>query len=536
MVQGYEIVRKLGEGSYGIVYEAEHIKLKRRVALKRLRPEMRGRSDVVERLFREAEVCAKLSHPNIVAVHDTGEDQQGPFIVFELLVGETLADRGLRQGTLPPLEVLNIVSDALLGLAAAHAQGVVHRDIKPANLFLCAQATGVELVKLLDFGVSKQPNRKSLTGLTRPGEVVGSLAFMSREQMHQKDIDGRADLYSLGVCMYLMVAGKKPFDAATVQDLLFQLNQPPVPLARHVPSLPTAFCEVVHRALERDRTKRYDSALAMRDAVLAARQSLLSPVAVDATATTLIVTPAHPRGVGAPPTVEATSTTVLPGLAQMASAAEGSSSHASPADNATTASIAAKLTLEPVLPPAMPFPSAVVELDPYELTTDITPAIVLPSDESITAVDSARRVFDLATMHFDAPHEDDQHEDVTAPLGILDASALAPPQAGPITDEPATRILSSADIGLAPAPSKPATRSERAAMPTGRSFAVASLHAASTKAAVIERARAKSLVITIASAKPSTAQPKLRVDPRVVVATVGLSLLVIAAIATAARC
>ncbi len=550
MTQGYEIVRKLGEGSYGIVYEAEHIKLKRRVALKRLRPEMRGRSDVVERLFREAEVCAKLSHPNIVAVHDTGEDQQGPFIIFELLVGETLADRGLRQGTLPPLEVLDIVSDALLGLAAAHSQGVVHRDIKPANLFLCAQATGVELVKLLDFGVSKQPDRKSLTGLTRPGEVVGSLAFMSREQMHQKDIDGRADLYSLGVCMYLMVAGKKPFDAATVQDLLFLLNQPPVPLARHVPSLSAAFCEVVHRALERDRTKRYDSALAMRDAVLAARQSLLSPVGVEGTSTTLVVAPAHARGVGAAPTIEATRTIVMPGLAHMASAADGSSRHASPAHNSTTASITAKLTLEHVRPPAMPSPISVVELDPHELTTDITPAIVLPSelttditpaivlpsDEPITAVDSARRVFDLATMHFDAPLEEQQHQDVMASLKTLDTSALASSQPATMTEEPATRILSTADIGLAPAPSKPATRSERALMQTGPSFAFALRHPPPTKTSDGERARNRPLDITIASAKPSTAARKLRIDPRVVVATVGLSILAIAAIATAARC
>jgi serine/threonine protein kinase len=436
MTEGYEILRKLAEGSYGIVYEAEHIKLKRRVALKRLRPEMRGRSDVVERLFREAEVCAKLSHPNIVHVYDSGEDQFGPFIVFELLVGETLAQRGGRQGALAALEVVDIAADALLGLANAHAHGVVHRDIKPANIFLGTRPDGSTYVKLLDFGVSKQPNRKSLTGLTRPGEVVGSLAFMSREQMHQKEVDGRADLYSLGVCMYLMLTGKKPFDATTVQDLLFQLNQPPVPLSRHIPNLPAEFCAVVHRALERERASRYESAASMREALLAARDSVNRWRPSEDTTTT-VVPVSNPVSEPLPETVD--SSDVL----------------------ATT-------------PPLM------VELESHEVITDITGAVT--PDEVITAVDSARRVFDLATVHLSPFNEEpatEQRESLTAPMPLSpvpEESLTAPMPLGlsnpvpaaPDTD-PSTRILSPSDLGLAAAPAT-STRTARAQMETGPAF------------------------------------------------------------------
>lgn len=269
----YEVIRKLGEGSHGIVYEAEQIELKRRVAMKRLRPEMRGRSRVVERFAREAQVCGSLNHPNVVTVHDSGVDELGPFIAFELLVGETLLELGRREAPLPAEQVVDIVDGTLLGLGSAHACGIVHRDIKPANVFLCDRPDGSTTVKLLDFGVSKRPTRESLTGLTNPGDVIGSFSFMAHEQLFQEHVDGRADLYSVGVCMYMLLSGVKPFDAATVQDLLLQLKQRPTPLTQRVPSLSPALSATVQRALEREPKDRFASAEEMRAAVLACRDT-----------------------------------------------------------------------------------------------------------------------------------------------------------------------------------------------------------------------------------------------------------------------
>jgi serine/threonine protein kinase len=267
----YEVIRKLGEGSHGVLYEAEQVELKRRVAMKRLRPELRGRARMVERFAREAQVCGSLNHPNVVTVHDSGVDESGPFIAFELLLGETLLDLGRREAPLPPSVVLDIVDETLLGLGSAHACGIVHRDIKPANVFLCVRPDGTTTVKLLDFGVAKTPMRESVTGLTNPGDVVGSFSFMAQEQLFQRELDGRADLYSVGVCMYMLLSGVKPFDAETVQDLLLQLNRKPTPLNHRVPSLSPALSAAVHRALERDPKDRFASAEEMRAALAACR-------------------------------------------------------------------------------------------------------------------------------------------------------------------------------------------------------------------------------------------------------------------------
>lgn len=267
----YEVIRKLGEGSHGILYEAEQVELKRRVAMKRLRPELRGRARMVERFAREAQVCGSLNHPNVVTVHDSGVDESGPFIAFELLLGETLSDLGRREAPLPPSVVLDIVDETLLGLGSAHACGIVHRDIKPANVFLCARPDGSTTVKLLDFGIAKTASRESRTGLTNPGDVVGSFSFIALEQLFQKEVDCRTDLYSVGVCMYMLLSGVKPFEASSVQNLILQLNQRPTPLNHRMPSLSPELSATVQRALERDPNERFASAEEMRVALAACR-------------------------------------------------------------------------------------------------------------------------------------------------------------------------------------------------------------------------------------------------------------------------
>ena len=251
------------------MHEATHVALSRRVALKRLRPQAKGTRTIVERFYREAEVCARLNHPNIVTTYDGGDDEDGPFIAFELLEGETLLDSFKRQGVLPAVRVAAIAIQVLHALAHAHRLGIVHRDIKPANIFVCKSADERDIVKVIDFGIAKEPMRESLSGLTRPGEIVGSITFMAHEQLYNRPVDGRADVYSLGVCMYVLLAGAKPFDGENVQDFLAAMNRPHVPLAQRAPSIPEGLAAIVDRALQRDPALRYATASHMQDVLVA---------------------------------------------------------------------------------------------------------------------------------------------------------------------------------------------------------------------------------------------------------------------------
>ncbi len=265
----YRVVGKLGEGGHGVVHEAIQLGLSRRVALKRLRPQAKGARTIVERFYREAEVCARLNHPNIVTAYDGGDDEDGPFIAFEFLEGETLSELFKRDGVLPAVRVAAIAIQVLHALAYAHRLGIVHRDIKPGNIFVCKSADERDVVKVIDFGIAKQPMRESLSGLTRPGEIVGSITFMAHEQLYSLPVDGRADIYSLGVCMYVLLSGAKPFDGETVQDFLASLNGPPVPLAARAPTIPDGLAAIVDRALQRDPVRRYATAGHMQDVLVA---------------------------------------------------------------------------------------------------------------------------------------------------------------------------------------------------------------------------------------------------------------------------
>ncbi|HEY6099334.1 MAG TPA: serine/threonine-protein kinase, partial [Anaeromyxobacter sp.] len=193
----FELVREIGRGGFGVVYEARDRELGRNVAFKAVRTGDRAALRE-ERLLREAEAAARLSHPNIVTLHDVGRAEQGPFLVLELLRGQTLADR-LEQGPLPTREGLRIVVEIARGLAHAHAEGVVHRDLKPANVFLCEDGQ----VKLLDFGLAHALGRRRLDG--------GTPAFMAPEQWKGAPEDERTDVFALGVLLFRMLSGELPF-------------------------------------------------------------------------------------------------------------------------------------------------------------------------------------------------------------------------------------------------------------------------------------------------------------------------------------
>jgi serine/threonine-protein kinase len=259
----YRLDKVAGEGGMGIVYAAEHLVLKQRVAVKVLLPDAALSEAVVERFAREARAAAKINSEHVARVLDAGTLPSGAlFLVMEFLEGCDLEELSELQKTLPVKEVVDYLVQALEGLAHAHAAGVVHRDLKPANLFLACRPDGTNAIKLLDFGISKtdtnKPEDKRLTG----HHVLGSPVYMSPEQLRNSpDIDGRADLWSIGVVGYELLAGVPPFDGAGVGEIFAAiLEKSPEPLTNLNPKVPDALADVLSRCLRRDPNDRWGDA------------------------------------------------------------------------------------------------------------------------------------------------------------------------------------------------------------------------------------------------------------------------------------
>ncbi|HEY2365615.1 MAG TPA: serine/threonine-protein kinase, partial [Polyangiaceae bacterium] len=272
----YRLGTALGRGGMGTVYEAVQENLGRHVAVKLLDERLSYDREQLERFRREAEVVAALGHPNIVQVTDFQYPEElgkQPFLVMELLRGESLAARIEHDGAMSAERVAFIVAQVLSALGAAHRAGVVHRDVKPDNIFLLADAAIPDTVKVLDFGIAKLSDGASIgpaqQKLTSTNAMLGTPAFMAPEQARgADDVDARADVYAVGATMYQALTGKMPFEAASVPALLFAIvEKTPPPLGELRPDLPIDFVAVVDRAMTKRREDRFQDVDAMRAAL-----------------------------------------------------------------------------------------------------------------------------------------------------------------------------------------------------------------------------------------------------------------------------
>ena len=261
----YTIETEIGRGGMGVVYRAHDEKLKRTVAVKVLPPELAYRRDIRARFVREAETAARLSHPNIVPIHTVGEANDLVYFVMGYVDGESLAVRIKRRGRLSIEEARRIMRETSDALAAAHQQGVIHRDVKPDNILL--EGTRGR-VMVTDFGIAKALSAEGGT-LTDTGIAIGTPAFMSPEQAAgERLIDGRSDLYSLGVVAFQMLTGELPFQSPTVPGLLMkQISTPATPVDRLRPEMPRELALTVMRCLEKDPEDRWPTADALRRAL-----------------------------------------------------------------------------------------------------------------------------------------------------------------------------------------------------------------------------------------------------------------------------
>ena len=266
----YEIVRLLGRGGMGAVYLARERALERTVAIKVLPPEIAVSAEAQERFRREARTAAKLTHPNIVPLHTFGEVEGMMYFVMGYVEGESLADRMQRDNELPPAEVRGILGAMADALHYAHRQGVIHRDIKPDNILLEAESGRPMLT---DFGIAKAS--ASQETLTELGTAIGTPHYMSPEQASgERDLDGRSDLYSLGVVGYAMLAGRVPFEGTSAQEVLVQhVTKAPPPLEATAPGVPKDLAKAIMRCLAKEPRSRWPDGNSLRDAVAEAGQA-----------------------------------------------------------------------------------------------------------------------------------------------------------------------------------------------------------------------------------------------------------------------
>ncbi|MFO0741907.1 MAG: serine/threonine-protein kinase [Labilithrix sp.] len=301
----YRITRVVGEGGMGRVYEARHLRLKeRRFAVKSLHADLARNPEMAARFLREAETASSIKHPNVVDVFDVHHSDGTPYLVGEFLEGEELADYVGRKGPLDARMAAKVTRQVCHALAAAHERGIIHRDMKPENIFvLSASIAGVESgtmrslqVKVLDFGISKA-GPSDTSNLTKTGVIMGTPSYMSPEQARGRQVDQRADVYSVGACLYFMVTGRRPFDSDDpTSTISMVLTEDPVRPREIDERIPEGLELIIQRAMAKDASERYGTMLELEAALASLSSSQRSSLShVPSGREMLLSQPSEPR-------------------------------------------------------------------------------------------------------------------------------------------------------------------------------------------------------------------------------------------------
>ncbi len=412
----YKIIRLLGEGGMGGVYEAENELTHKRVAIKWLHPSLASSRDAVQRLLREAQACARVRHPHVVDVYDVGQEDDSIFLVMEYLEGETLRIL-LARRELPLDAMIGLLIPAMRGVAAVHAQGIIHRDIKPDNIFLARVPDYASPVpKVLDFGISKVDSRQGeMDTLTQSGVTMGTPLYMSFEQLSgAKDADARSDIYAFGVILYEAATGQPPFDADSFAALAVKVATTTPTLPRVLaPGIDPQLEAVIMKAMARDRAQRFASLDELIEELepfatyaepraskpTRSRPSAGSVVPASAFAHTMPHTPQlsagqdlRPKRRWLPPTL---ALVIVAGVAaysyfRMGNSAEIPAAAMSPVSKSPAVTLEVNAKAEPVLPAALPPPATLPTVADINVAPAAAPA---PSqrERARTSIASSRK-------------------------------------------------------------------------------------------------------------------------------------------------
>ncbi|MGH8751161.1 MAG: serine/threonine protein kinase, partial [Burkholderiales bacterium] len=265
MLGRYQVEKELGKGAMGVVYLGKDPKISRVVAIKTMALSQQFEPDELveakQRFFREAETAGRLNHPNIVTIYDAGEEHDLCYIAMELLKGKDLVPYTKADNLLPLPKVMSIIAKVADALGYAHSQNVVHRDIKPANVMY---EPASDTMKVTDFGIARITDSSK----TKTGMVLGTPSYMSPEQLSGKKIDGRSDLFSLGVSLYQLCCGKLPFEGDSMAQLMYKIaNEQPADIRTFNPDAPNCLIDILHTALAKNAEKRYQTGAQMAQAL-----------------------------------------------------------------------------------------------------------------------------------------------------------------------------------------------------------------------------------------------------------------------------
>jgi len=403
-IANFRIVDKLGEGGMGVVFRAVDVQLDRPVAIKMLNADLARDPQVVERFRTEARAQANLNHVNLATLYAFLVDQGNAFMVMEFVEGETFEQIINRRGPIPPEDAVPWFKQALLGIGAAHRMGIIHRDIKPSNLMLNRQG----IVKVMDFGIAKVVGAR---GMTRTGMQLGTLPYMSPEQIQNRSVDMRTDIYALGITLYQMLSGHVPFESDSDFEIMNgHITATPPPLTRMYPYAPVQYENVVMKALEKNPDNRYQT-------VEQFGAALEHPERVPAPGGAAAMPP------GVRPTIIEMPRPLVAGSAALVAAAPA---FAAPAPNAQASPATA--------PQAQPAPAAPLSAAPVAAASPVLGKITWNSRYTAAAAVAVAALILLAILMF-ARKPPAQTQAVVAPAGGSGNSQLAPQQ-GEVTVTP----------------------------------------------------------------------------------------------------